>query len=372
MLIWRLFSTDEALNQLFSDIETLSMEEILGKIEELSKRVERAHRSDGFGQMINGYADSIAYLNNLLNFFRGKSVQIDRSVLTGIRKAFANTDFSAGFDTLDAIRKIEACIERYSEDKIPRSGQKKPEFYKKSWAGVRGYLNNAIMAMNGPSMYQIMRSGDRQVYLDKPVIKQNADPEPSLLFGSEREKELIDSWRKFRAVGCINKKVLRDYQFLVENTVHLWLECNEVAKQRDWKKIGFIFKPTNKVIGIPLTLNNAVVRNRNDFAQYINAIYIWIVEASANNDRLPNNQEVLHYAVVFKELRNHFDHDREHGKLAEVRKKHMIVGSYFDELIGKQPLKEVDWWLMQLAILLRVSALLYLVLEILTSNNKEE
>jgi hypothetical protein len=367
ILIWRLFSTDRELNELFSEFDILERQEILEKIERLSKskKEERVSRDDNFGQMINGYYDCIDYLNSLLNFFRDRTVIIDKNIFARIRLAFANNDFAAGFDTIDALRKIEMCIARYLKNNSPSSKREKAQFYDKCWVEIEQYLSNAINTMNGPSMYQMVRSSDKQVYSEyKTQITVN---EPSMLFGSETEKEIINIWRKFRDAQGITKKSIQEYQTLVKQTTDLWVECNEVAKQNNWKDAGYVFKPTNKVSNIPLTLNNTIIKNRDDFAQFIKLVYLWIVEASSNSDRLPNNQETTHYVELIKEFRNHSEHDREHGKQTDVKKKYMIIAAYFEEIIGKQPFRDIDWWLLQLGILLRTKAILTLTLNGLAS-----
>ena len=41
----------------------------------------------------------------------------------------------------------------------------------------------------------------------------------------------------------------------------------------------------------------------------------------------------------------------------------MHIGRIFEELIGKQPSNEIEWYLLQIAVLLRVKAILTLTLE---------
>lgn len=95
---------------------------------------------------------------------------------------------------------------------------------------------------------------------------------------------------------------------------------------------------------------------------------MWIVEASAEGDRLPSNKEIEKYVRIFAEIRHHFEHDREHGKKPNVKKKYSRIARIFNELIEKQPISPIDWHLFQIAILLRVNALLELTLKTIESS----
>lgn len=111
--ISHLFFVDRSLNDLFLNIDVIKREVILERIDELSDEITKTPRNDKFGMMINNYADSLCYLNNLLNFFRvKKKAKIDDKIIIKMRKIFANNDFHAGYDILDTLRKIEKVVAR--------------------------------------------------------------------------------------------------------------------------------------------------------------------------------------------------------------------------------------------------------------------
>ena len=366
LIVWNLFSVDRDLNDLFSRIEFLGRETILKKIEKLSKAIEKAQRQDKFGQMINGYVESLDYLNNLLRFFRKtKKVEVNPKLIPRIRKVFAENDFATGYDMLDTLRKIEMCISRNLRilTNGAMSRKEETEFYDECWKEIKNYLSSAIIALNGPSIYEMVRYGDKQVAISE-ILKQKAFLlEASPVLGTPTETELIKEWREFRDAVVKKRETTRKYRSLVKNTVRLWEECNELAKQKNWSGIGVIFRPTTRVVGIPLKLYDSAVKNRNDLADFLRDIYIWIIESSSNGERFPENTEITYYLQIIRNLRHHFEHDREHGEASKVKRKYIQVGRIFEELIGKQPLNKMDWYLLQIAVLLRVKGILNLTLE---------
>lgn len=362
--IWHLFSVDKDLNELFGQIDVLERKEILDKIDNLSRSLEQTPRQDKFGLMINGYRESLNYLNGLMGFFRKEEVKIDSTLISRIRKGFAESDFSTGFDMLDTLRKMEMYTIR--ETAIAASQKFTPEekekFYDDCWEEMRNYLKTAIIALDGPSIYEMVRNGDRQFALSGILKEKTYQLETNAVLNTATEKELIEDWRTFRDAVVNKRNTTRKRKSLVNTVVDLWGECNEIAYQKKWRGEGSIFKPTTKTVAIPLKLYELKVSNRDELGDFIKMLYIWIVESSANGMRIPSDAEISHYLAIVKNLRHHFEHDREHGKQPEIQEKFVSIGRIFEELIGKQPSNKNEWYLLQIAILLRAKALLTLIL----------
>jgi hypothetical protein len=362
--IRHLFSVDWQLNEIFSQIDILGRDEILEEIDKLSHSIEQTPRQDKFGLMINGYRESMNYLNGLLDFFRSEEVKTDSTLIPRIRKVFAESDFAAGFDMLDTLRKMETCIIRataeLTREKLTR--EEEEEFYNDCWKEMRNYLKNAIIALNGPSIYEIVRSGDKQVALSALLKEKAYQLETNTVLNTTTEKDLIEEWRTFRNAAVKKRNTTRKRQKLTKTVLDLWEEINEISNQKKWKGEGSIFKPTTKTVAIPLKLYKLKVSSRDELGNFIKMLYIWIIESSANGARIPDDVEVSHYLNIIKNLRHHFEHDREHGKQPEIQKKFVTIGRIFEELIGKQPSNKTEWYLLQIAILLRVKALLTITL----------
>lgn len=170
LIVWRLFSVDRGLNELFKDIEYLERATVLEKLHKLSESMRKISRQDSFGRMMNGYAESLAYLNNLLEFFKdAKEVKIDYALIPRVMKAFAENDFVAGFDILDIIRKIEKAISRGSTVLAESNydAEKRRDFFDNCWREIITYLTSALMALNGQSIYEIVRNSEKQ-----PVVSE--------------------------------------------------------------------------------------------------------------------------------------------------------------------------------------------------------
>ena len=366
LIVWNLFCVDRDLNDLFSQIDFLDRETILKRIEKLPKAIGKTPREDKFGQMINGYVESLEYLNNLLWFFRKtEKVEVNLRLIPRIRKVFAENDFAAGFDMLDILRKIEMCIGRKLRilTDVTMNRKEEAEFHIRCWEEIKNYLCSAIIALNGPSIYEMVRNGDKQVALSELLKEKAFLLETSPVLGTSTEIELIEEWRKFRDAVVNKRETKRKYRSLVKNAVGLWKECNELARQKNWSGTGVIFRPTTRAVGIPIKLYELALKNRNELADFLRDIYMWIIESSLNGERFPENTEIAHYLQIIKNLRHHFEHDREHGEVSKVKRKYVQVGRIFEELIGKQPLNEKDWYLLQIAVLLRVKGILTLTLE---------
>ena len=237
------------------------------------------------------------------------------------------------------------------------------EFHIRCREEIKNYLCSAIIALNGPSIYEMVRNGDKQVALSELLKEKAFLLETSPVLGTSTEIELIEEWRKFRDAVVNKRETKRKYRSLVKNAVGLWKECNELARQKNWSGTGVIFRPTTRAVGIPIKLYELALKNRNELADFLRDIYMWIIESSSNGERFPENTEIAHYLQIIKNLRHHFEHDREHGEVSKVKRKYVQVGRIFEELIGKQPLNEKDWYLLQIAVLLRVKGILTLTLE---------
>lgn len=195
--------------------------------------------------------------------------------------------------------------------------------------------------------------------------------ETSPVLGTATEMKLINEWREFRDFEGNKKKAKQKYETLLKNIFALWEDCNELARQKNWVGKGILFKPTTKTVSIPLKLHDLTVKNRDDFGSFIKMIYILVYESSAEGERVPKNVEVSRYMDILQNLRHHFEHDREHGKQSAIHKKFMTIGRIFEELIGKQPSNEHEWYLLQIAVLLRVKAMLTIIIEEINKTNLE-
>jgi hypothetical protein len=103
-----------------------------------------------------------------------------------------------------------------------------------------------------------------------------------------------------------------------------------------------IFNPTSKIIA---AMNDIILpKSKDDFEKFVKNLFILFCEGSVDSQIV---QRIDHEDVIrkIKELRNHFEHDREQGdNEKDIRKKFEKVGGIFEWLIGKSyPSDNKDW-----------------------------
>ncbi len=103
-----------------------------------------------------------------------------------------------------------------------------------------------------------------------------------------------------------------------------------------------IFKITNKS---SLAMSDLELPNdKNSFENLVKNLFILFHEASGYSKRMPLDIDEENIIQKIKELRNHFEHDREQGTDSEVRKKFAKAGAIYEYLIGKRyPSSNQEW-----------------------------
>jgi len=137
---------------------------------------------------------------------------------------------------------------------------------------------------------------------------------------------------------------------IVRKIVELKTNCNKACWLHGREPI---FHPSSESEKLASELPLFMCKTDYDFKIFIEMIFKFILEASGNGKRLPKDDpRIDSMEDIIKELRNHFSHDREHGKRAEVRRKYKRVGDIYEALIGKRvPREEEDWRNLQIAVL---------------------
>ena len=103
-----------------------------------------------------------------------------------------------------------------------------------------------------------------------------------------------------------------------------------------------IFKSTSRVISATNEL--AIPEDKAGFENLVKNLFILFYESSGCGKRLPSDIDEERIIQKIKELRNHFEHDREHGKDVDVKRKFRNVGDIYEYLIGKRfPSTQEDW-----------------------------
>jgi hypothetical protein len=121
-----------------------------------------------------------------------------------------------------------------------------------------------------------------------------------------------------------------------------------------------IFKATADTEYAAATLIQWLVSNEDDFRKFIDLMFKYVYESSAELDRLPQSMIDSHpVGLQIKFLRHYYYHDHDHGAESKVTKKYANVGEVFRNLIGKPFVTRPDEWShLQLAILSRVRDLM--------------
>lgn len=123
----------------------------------------------------------------------------------------------------------------------------------------------------------------------------------------------------------------------IKSLIRIYSQLNEAAR---CSKREPIFKLTSK--GLTTTHEIAVATDETGFEKLVKNLYILFYEASGSGRRLPIRLDEGNIIHKIKELRNHFEHDRELGN--GVKKKFSEVGDIFEFLIQKKfPLNQQDW-----------------------------
>lgn len=131
------------------------------------------------------------------------------------------------------------------------------------------------------------------------------------------------------------------------NIVNLRKNCNDSVKFCGKEPI---FKPTNKTEIISSELPRLLCSTEAEFKQFIENLYLYIIESSGNGKRLQNYINADIYKSI-KELRNHFEHDRDHGDSKDVMKKYEKVGDIYFSLIGVKLPKGENWVELQISLM---------------------
>ena len=125
----------------------------------------------------------------------------------------------------------------------------------------------------------------------------------------------------------------------IKGFIDLYTEINEFQKCSNSEQV---FKTTTGSIRAISDLN--IPENRNDFEKLIKNLYILLYEGSGDLKRLNLKNDEQQIIKKIRELRHNFEHDREHGKDSEVKKKFSIIGEIFEFLIDKKyPTTNEDW-----------------------------
>ena len=124
--------------------------------------------------------------------------------------------------------------------------------------------------------------------------------------------------------------------------------CNNAAKLCGQESI---FKQTDKTEVISSQLPIFQCITEENFSLFIENIYMYIIESSGDGKRLKDSHKNTDAYKYIKELRHHFDHDREHGKLSEVKKKYEKIGEIYNLLIGVKVPKKEDWTNLQISLM---------------------
>ena len=103
-----------------------------------------------------------------------------------------------------------------------------------------------------------------------------------------------------------------------------------------------IFKSTSKIM--LATHEIAIPKDKTGFENLVKNLFILFYEGSGYGKRLPLELDEDRIIQKIKELRNHFEHDREHGKDTDVKRKFERVGDIYAYFIGKRfPSSQEDW-----------------------------
>ena len=119
-----------------------------------------------------------------------------------------------------------------------------------------------------------------------------------------------------------------------------------------------IFKPTDMTEVISSQLPTLLCNTEKKFKLFIENIYVYIIESSGDGKRLKDEHKNSQVYKDIKELRNHFEHDREHGNNSVVKKKYEKVGAIYAQLLGKKVPNDEEWTKLQILFMNKILDLL--------------
>ncbi len=125
----------------------------------------------------------------------------------------------------------------------------------------------------------------------------------------------------------------------IKELTRLYSSLNEISR---CSGNAPFFKPTSRII---LAISEIEFpEDRDGFEKLVKNLFILFYEGSLGSKSLIQDLDNQKVIQKLKELRNHFEHDREHGDDSEVRRKYQKIGEIFDWLIGKKyPIESRDW-----------------------------
>lgn len=135
---------------------------------------------------------------------------------------------------------------------------------------------------------------------------------------------------------------------------------------------GNFFKPTNETNYISSKLKGFIVEDNDKLKEFCECLYKYIIESSKKriDDEFSEFGNRKFYNVC-KELRNHYAHDREHGKKSQRHKKFKKIQNIFVSLIDKKlPMDEYDYIKVQIGLMKMCESWLNEITEFLISREE--
>lgn len=202
--------------------------------------------------------------------------------------------------------------------------------------------------LSGEKPFEIVDLTGFKIYLDKEII----DPAVGFLLGGE--------WRKGETASFLIQPSAEEEEVnsLSSEIINLLSDCNNISSSKSREKP---FKITNKMLRRVAELNR-VAKSRDEFGDYIDALYEIIYEGSGGLKRLPESLRVDDSVVfVIKHIRNEFRHDLEHGEEKDVSKRGKRLTKIYRKHTGKTSVSSLateDFTKFQLDILRELRSLL--------------
>ncbi len=127
-------------------------------------------------------------------------------------------------------------------------------------------------------------------------------------------------------------------QTLTDSIMQSIVTCNEKFMGRN--RGENVFKPTNEFLRGSKILKTPV-KSKENFADFIDALYKIIIESSGNLDRVPNNFKNLNFVGnEINLLRNYFRHDIEHGDSTATKRQKTVT--ILKKYTGKSDFESFD------------------------------
>lgn len=155
------------------------------------------------------------------------------------------------------------------------------------------------------------------------LVKRLVEFEPD--FGQFIEKTELKKLAELERLQKISK--LRD------EIVSSIAECNKIFSSKQGEDL---FKITSEVFRNVQNLDNPI-KSKDDFGDFIDALYKIIYEGTGNLKRTPENFKEKDDFIGFeiKHLRTDLRHDYEHGKEKDIQKKKKIISEIYKKYTGK-------------------------------------